>query len=124
MPITKNSEVSYRLMKPGEETGIVDLVLRVFKASIISDKNPFSLMSTPIPILLISLLSDTIEANESIRITGRLSTQKKSESSSALRATVLPEPERPVIITIVGFTIAQEQIVDKTLYSCFISPVL
>jgi ribosomal protein S18 acetylase RimI-like enzyme len=30
MPLTKISEVSYRLMKPGEEAGIVDLVLKIF----------------------------------------------------------------------------------------------
>jgi hypothetical protein len=44
-----------------------------------------------------------VEINESISRIGRLSTQKKSISSSALNATVLPEPERPVMITMVGF---------------------
>jgi hypothetical protein len=39
---------------------------------------------------------------ESIKVMGRLSTQKKPESSSALSATVFPEPESPEIIAIVG----------------------
>jgi hypothetical protein len=45
-----------------------------------------------------------VEAKESMSWGGRLSTQKKPMSSRALRATLFPEPERPVMMAMVGFT--------------------
>lgn len=81
---------------------VLYLSLRFFKTSLISDKNPFSLMSIPMPILLISLFRDMMERKDLMSAIGRLSTQKKPESSRALNATVLPEPDSPVIITMIG----------------------
>jgi hypothetical protein len=67
------------------------------------ERNACSLMSMPTPIFVILPFFGSLDTNKLISVTGRLSTQKKLLSSSALNATVFPEPERPVIITIVGF---------------------
>src|SRR4030042_5386769 len=77
--------------------------LRVLRTSLISDREPFSRISIPIPLFLIALFLDMIDAKESMSAIGRLSTQKNPESSRALKATVLPEPERPVRMTMMGF---------------------
>jgi hypothetical protein len=42
---------------------------------------------------------EIIVIREFMRDTGRLSTQKKSASSTALSATVLPEPDNPVMMS-------------------------
>jgi hypothetical protein len=47
---------------------------------------------------------ETFVIRELIREIGRLSTQKKPVSSTARRATVLPEPDNPVIIRTREFT--------------------
>jgi len=75
---------------------------------LISDRDPFSRISIPIPIFLISLFLEIIDAKEPMSAMGRLSTQKKPESSRARKATVLPEPERPVRMTIIGFNLLRK----------------
>ena len=85
-----------------KRTSILCLDLSLLIDLLISGKKIISRISMPMAMLCIAELEEIVVIRESIKETGRLSTQKNPESSSDLRATVLPEPDRPVMTTTRG----------------------